>query len=372
MKILINNEMVDFNDDLFVNDGKISFTVGSKIKINEKAKYIVPGFIDQHIHGAGTADTMDNNEEAIEIFAKTLPKEGTTSFLATTMTYDLGIVKEVISKLKNHERKNDEARIVGVHMEGPFISPNYIGAQNPVYQQDPNAQVFELINSEDMIKVVTYAPELDDNFELTKYLSARNIVASVGHSGASCDVVNEAIKYGLNNFTHFHNASSGHHHREPGVVTSGLMNRDAKVELIVDGIHVNKDTVKAVYNIKGYENIILITDSMRAKGAADGEYDLGGQTVYKKGMEARLKSGVLAGSVLEMNMAIKNMVEFTGCNVKEAFMMASYNVAKHLNLDTKGLIKEGYDFDVTVLDENFNVLQTFVAGEEAYTNEEGA
>ncbi len=372
MKILINNEMVNYNEDLFVNKGKISFTDGEKIKISEKAKYIVPGFIDQHIHGAGTADTMDNSELAIKTFAKTLPKEGTTSFLPTTMTYDLGVVKEVIGKLKKHPHSQDEANIVGVHMEGPFISPSYIGAQNPVYQQDPNAHVFELVNTEKMIKVVTYAPELDENFELTKYLSTNNIIASVGHSGASCSLVNEAIKYGLNNFTHFHNASSGHHHREPGVVTSGLMNRDVKVELIVDGIHVNKDTVKAVYNIKGFENIILITDSMRAKGAVDGEYDLGGQTVYKKGMEARLESGVLAGSVLEMNIGIKNMVEFTGCDAREAFMMASYNVAKHLNLETKGLIKEGYDFDVTVLDENFNVLQTFVAGEEAYNNEEGA
>ncbi len=372
MKILVNNEMVDFSDNLFVNDGKISFIDGTKIKINDQAKYIVPGFIDQHIHGAGSADTMDNDELAIKTFAKTLPKEGTTSFLPTTMTYDLGVVKEVISKLKNHVRNQDEASIVGVHMEGPFISPNYIGAQNPIYQQDPNAQIFELVNDQEMIKVVTYAPELDDNFELTKYLSANNIVASVGHSGASCALVNEAIEHGLNNFTHFHNASSGHHHRKPGVVTSGLMNRDVKVELIVDGIHVNKDTVKAVYNIKGYENIILITDSMRAKGAVDGEYDLGGQTVYKKGMEARLESGVLAGSVLEMNIGIKNMVEFSGCSAKEAFMMASYNVAKHLDLKTKGLIKEGYDFDVTVLDENFNVLQTFVAGEEAYNNEKGA
>ncbi len=370
MKILKQDKLVDYTQPIFIHNGKVSFEEGTEVKINANAKYIVPGFIDQHIHGAGGADTMDNSEEAIAKFAMTLPKEGTTSFLPTTMTYDLGVVKEVLTKINDHQLGEKEANIVGVHMEGPFISPDFIGAQNPVYQQDPNAEMFKLVNELDLIKVVTYAPELDDNFALTEYLSSKNIVASVGHSGASAAQVNEAIEHGLNNFTHFHNASTGHHHREPGVVTSGLMNKDVKVELIVDGIHVHPDVIKAVYQIKGYENVIIITDAMRAKGEPDGEYDLGGQSVFKKGPEARLASGVLAGSVLEMNDAVRNMVEFTGCSPEEAFKMASLNVAEHLNLDTKGKIETGYDFDITVLDENYNVLQTFVAGKEVY-NEQG-
>ncbi len=370
MKILKDNELIEFNENIYVNNGKISFATGEKVIINPNAKYIVPGFIDQHIHGGGGADTMDNSDEALTKFAQTLPKEGTTSFLPTTMTYDLGVVKEVLAKIKKHVAGETEANIVGVHMEGPFISTDFIGAQNPVYQQDPNVEIFKLVNEENLIKVVTYAPELDENYELTKYLSKNNIVASVGHSGASTAVVNEAISHGLNNYTHFHNASTGHHHREPGVVTSGLMNKEVKVELIVDGIHVHPDVIKAVYKIKGYENVIIITDAMRAKGEPDGEYDLGGQVVIKKGNEARLDTGVLAGSVLEMNVAVKNMVKFSGCLPEEAFKMASYNVAKHLNLTTKGQITEGYDFDITVLDENYNVLQTFVSGKEAY-NEKG-
>ncbi len=371
MKILLNNEMQEFNGQLFVKDKQISLTDGQAIDIDQRAAYIVPGFIDQHIHGAGTADTMDNTDEALTKFASTLPKEGTTAFLPTTMTYDLGVVKEVIAKVDEHKHAANEALMVGIHMEGPFISPDYMGAQNPIYQQDPNVAMFDLVDERRLTKVVTYAPELDEDYAFTRHMRDLGVVASVAHSGATCNQINEAIANGMNNFTHFHNATTGHHHREPGVVTSGLMNRDIKVELIVDGIHLHPDTVKAVYNIKGYENIILVTDSMRAKGAKDGEYDLGGQTVYKNGMEARLASGVLAGSVLEMNYAIKNMVEFTGCSEQEAFMMASYNVAKHLKLAKKGLIAEGYDFDVTVLDENFNVLQTFVAGEEAF-NEKGA
>lgn len=371
MKILLNNEMQDFNGKLYIKDQQISFDEGKAVAIDSRAAYIVPGFIDQHIHGAGTFDTMDNSEEALATFARTLPKEGTTAFLPTTMTFDLGVIKEVIGKVKAHELTIGEAQMMGIHMEGPFISPDYMGAQNPIYQQDPNVGIFDLLDADRLTKVITYAPELDKDFAFTKHMRDLGIVASVAHSGASCGLINEAIKHGLNNFTHFHNATSGHHHREPGVVTSGLMNRDIKVELIVDGIHLHPDTVNAVYQIKGHENIILVTDSMRAKGASDGEYDLGGQIVHKRGMEARLASGVLAGSVLEMNIAIKNMIEFTNCQASEAFQMASYNVAQQLNLANKGLIAQGYDFDVTVLDENFNVLQTFVAGEEAYS-EKGA
>lgn len=370
MKILKNNELVEMNDSLYVKDGKISFTEGTKVNIAENAKYVVPGFIDQHIHGAGVADTMDNTDEALKTFASTLPKEGTTSFLATTMTFDLGIIKEVLDKIRDHKNDGTEANIVGVHLEGPFISPKFMGAQNKLYQQDPNARILAMLNEDKLIKIVTYAPELDDDFEFTEYCRDNGIIASVAHSGASCGCVNKAIEHGLSNFTHFHNATTGHNHREPGVVTSGLSNKDVPVEMIVDGIHLHPDTVKMVYNVKGYENVILVTDSMRAKGAVDGEYDLGGQTVYKRGMEARLANGTLAGSVLEMNYAIKNMIEFSGCTPEEAFKMASYNVAKHLKLDSKGSIKEGYDFDITVLDENYNVVQTFVNGKEVY-NERG-
>ena len=134
------------------------------------------------------------------------------------------------------------------------------------------------------------------------------------------------------------------------------------VELIVDGIHLDPDLVKTTYKVKGGENIILITDSMRAKGCSDGSYDLGGQEVIKIGSEARLEDGTLAGSVLEMNVAIKNMINFSGCQIEEAFLMASHNPAKYLGLNNKGLLKEGFDFDVTCLDEDFNVIQTYVGG----------
>ena len=366
MQILINHELIKFEDNLYVDNKKISFKEGKKVSVNKKVKYIVPGFLDQHIHGAGGVDTMDGSRESMDVMSNILVKEGTTGFLATTMTYDLNIVQDIVDNVKIMMNEVQGAKINGIHLEGPFISEKHIGAQNPNYVETPSVDKLKKINKSNLIKVVTYAPEEDVDFEFTKYLKQNKIVASIGHSDASCDCVNEAIESGLNSFTHFHNASTGHHHRNPGVVSSGLMNKEVNVELIVDGIHLNPTVVKLIYNIKGYENITLITDAMRAKSMNDGEYDLGGQKVYKKGREARLSDGTLAGSVLKMNEAVKNMISFSGCKVVEGFEMASYNVAKLLKLENIGEIKSGFDFNITMLDENFEIISTYVEGEKIY------
>lgn len=367
MKILKNNKLEDFKT-IYNNNGKISFTQGKNIDISKNAAYVVPGFIDQHIHGAMGYDIMDNTHKSIIEISKVITSEGTTSFLPTTMTYDLDTLKEVIQKVyETMEKDKSVANIIGVHLEGPFLEKDYIGAQNPKYIEIPKIEYLNKIDPNGCVKLITYAVEHDKDFEFTKELKKRKINASVGHSGATCDCVLEAIKNGVNNFTHFHNAMSKHDHRTPGVVTAGLIDKtNAKKELIVDGIHVHPVVVKSVYEIQGNENIVLITDAMRAKAMKDGEYELGGQKVIKKGQEARLANGTLAGSVLCMNIAVKNYYNFTNCKLEEAFKAASYNVAKHYELKTKGMITDGYDFDITVLDENFNVLQTFIKGIEVY------
>ena len=368
MKILINKNFEEYNDNLYINNKKISFQNGEKIKVDKRVKYIVPGFIDQHIHGGYGYDIMDNNIENYLQLKNNLPKEGTTGFLATTMTYDMNIIKEIIEKI--NEIKDEKGSIIyGIHLEGPYISKEFIGAQNPKYLKKPNIKEFEGINKTKLIKLVTYAPEEDDNLLFTKYLLKNKIIPSVGHSNAKVFEVNSAINEGLKNFTHFHNASSPHHHRHPGVVTSGLANRNINVELIVDGIHLHPDVVKMVYEIKGFENITLITDAMRAKAMDDGVYDLGGQKVNKIKNEARLEDGTLAGSVLKMNEAIKNMIDFTSCPINEAFLMASFNPAKLLGLKNVGLIKEDYDFNITMLDENFDVITTYINGEVVFNKE---
>lgn len=359
MQILKGFEFEAFAQDLKNNNGKISFTEGSEIEFDSRGKYIVPGFIDQHIHGAGNIDTMDN--EGIDKVSEVLLREGTTSFLPTTMTYDLDVVKEIIDTLANY-RGDSGANILGVHVEGPFIEGvKFIGAQNKQYVRKPNREDLSRLNETNFVKMVTYAPELDDDFEMTEYMREHKIVGSIGHSGATMSEAEAAIEHGACCFTHLHNACTGHHHREPGIVSAALANPEV-AELIVDGIHIHPDSVRMTYKVKGSDGIILITDAMRAKGMEDGEYDLGGQVVYKNGNEARLGNGALAGSVLVMNQAVKNMHEFSRCSLAEAVKMASYNPAQNLGIANKGLIKDGYDFDITVLDEDLNVVETYVNG----------
>ncbi len=359
MQILKGFEFEEFKGDLKSSKGKISFTEGEVIDFDKRGKYIVPGFIDQHIHGAGNIDTMDN--KGISAVSEILLREGTTSFLPTTMTYDLDVVKEIIDTLAKYDGDTG-ANILGVHVEGPFIEGvKFIGAQNKQYVRTPNRDDLANLNQTNFVKMVTYAPELDADFEMTEYMKDHNIVGSIGHSGATMSEAEAAIAHGACCFTHLHNACTGHHHREPGIVSAALANKEV-AELIVDGVHIHPDAVRMTYNVKGSDGIILITDAMRAKGMDDGEYDLGGQTVYKKGIEARLENGALAGSVLLMNQAVKNMHKFSRCSLADAVKMASYNPAQNLGIENKGLIKAGYDFDITVLDENLEVIETYVNG----------
>lgn len=359
MKILLNNQFKDYKQQMYNNNGKISFVNGEEVEFDRRGIYIVPGFIDQHIHGAGNIDTMDNDN--IKQFTEILLREGTTSFLPTTMTYNLENVKKIIDNLANYERTSG-ANILGVHVEGPFIDgKDYIGAQNRNFVHIPSKQQLELLNQTNFVKMVTYAPELDHDLEMTKYMVENNIVGSIGHSGASMAEAEHALLNGAKCFTHLHNASTGHHHRSPGVVSAAFAN-DQVAELIVDGIHIHPDAVRMTYKIKGRDGIILITDAMRAKGMEDGIYDLGGQPVTKCGGEARLENGSLAGSVLLMNEAVRNMVKFSRCSLEEAIQMATYNPAKNIGILNKGIIKENFDFDITVLDEDLNVVEVYVNG----------
>lgn len=366
MEILREFNFIPYENNLFSNHGKISFESGELLDIPENGYYIVPGFIDLHIHGCSGCDTMDATEKSLLTICRDLPKEGTTGFLPTTMTCSISDIKQAIDNVIDVNNVEAGAEIYGLHLEGPFISEQFIGAQNPEFVHIPDNKLFDQLNDQHIIKMVTYAPEKDIDYIFTKHLVSKGVIPSVGHSNATCSQVNDAISFGLKNFTHFHNAASGHHHRQPGVVTSGLSNKNVNVELIVDGIHLHPDVVKMIYEVKGWRNITLITDAMRAKGMPNGNYDLGGQNVIKRGNEARLASGVLAGSVLEMNNAVKNMYEFSDCPLNEAFLMASFNPAQLLGLNNVGLISNGYDCNITVLDKDFNVVATYIEGKKVY------
>lgn len=308
MKCLINGKIILKNQILenkvLVFDEKIIDIADSVPKdcevIDADGKYISPGLIDIHIHGNMGKDTMDSTDESIETISKSIMRHGVTSFLPTTMTMDKEHVYdalEVIKKAQN--RKLEGAQVLGAHLEGPFINENYKGAQNEKFIINSK---YEFIKEyKDVIKVITYAPEKDIDFDFTREIKrCTDIVLSIGHSNANYDQAKEAINLGVTNITHMFNAMTGLNHRDPGVVGAALTT-NVYSELIADTIHINKDLFQFILNNKGKERLILITDSIEAGGLEDGNYSLGGQKVIVKGNEARLENGALAGSVLSLN-----------------------------------------------------------------------
>ncbi|MBQ4268562.1 MAG: N-acetylglucosamine-6-phosphate deacetylase [Clostridia bacterium] len=343
---------------------------GDAIELPEDA-IVIPGFVDEHIHGAGGSDAMDGTVNDLKIIAETVAAEGTTSFLATTMTQSKENILKAMAAVKEYRAANPEtgARVAGIHLEGPFIAAGYKGAQPLEYVAAPDIATFDEYNaaSGNAIKIVTMAPEVEGADQLIRHLAANGIVASIGHSGAKCADVQKAIVAGAKNVTHTYNAQSALHHREIGVVGSAMLFDELNAELIADTIHVSVPAIKLLVKNKPLNKFTLITDAMRAKGIPDGVSELGGQTVYVKNGEARLADGTLAGSVLRMNRAVQNMVEKVGVPFTQAVDYATINPATAIGMqDEIGSIKVGKRADFTVLNANYDVLYTIRDGKIVY------
>lgn len=328
---------------------------------------ILPGFIDIHIHGGYGEDVMDGSYKGLKHLSEQLLSEGTTAFLATTMTQsDSNIEKALknVSEYKEKQQKDQSAEIIGIHLEGPFISEYKVGAQNPKYVQRPSVDKINHFQklSNKQIKIITFAPEVENALPTLDMLHD-NIIFSIGHTAADFEQVNKATKHGARHITHLYNAGTSFHHREPGVFGAAWTNENLKTELIVDGVHSHPTSVKIAYKMKGKEHFYLITDAMRAKGKSDGEYDLGGQSVIVKGKEARLKTGSLAGSILKMNEGLQNLIYFTEDTLDNLWRVASLNQAKSLGIDEyKGSIKVGKEADIVIVDDEINVKVTIKSG----------
>ena len=335
-----------------------------EIELPENA-VVLPGFIDEHIHGAGGSDAMDGNTKDLAIIAETVAKEGTTSFLATTMTQSKENILKAMRAVKEYREAAGEqgARIAGVHLEGPFIAAAHKGAQPLEYVAAPDAKTFDEYNAAcgNAIKIITLAPETDGALDFIRHIVAQGTVVSIGHTGAKYAEVKAAMEAGATNVTHTYNAQSPLHHREIGVVGSALLLEELYCELICDTIHVSVPAMQLLVKNKRADKLALITDAMRAKGLADGVSELGGQTVYVKGGEARLADGTLAGSVLRMNRALQNMVEKVGVPLTQA---VDYCTLKMEN--EAGSIAEGKRADFAVLNDKFDVLYTVRDGKIIY------
>lgn len=348
-------------------DQKIS-DIGSMEDFNEqsddelidvKGKMIIPGFIDVHSHGGYGTDNMDADPQKINEMVDEFLNEGITSYFATTMTQTPENIEAALKAIAEAMKIND--RILGVHVEGPFINVEYKGAQSADHIIPADVELMKKWQelSGNAIRLVTYAPEHDNVKPFEDYCEEQGIVLSAGHSAALYDELKESK---ATHITHLFNGQRGLHHREPGVAGFGLLEDGVMVEMIVDGHHINPRMVDFAYRTKGAEGIVLITDSMRAKGLPDGESELGGQKVIVKDATARLENGSLAGSALTFIDGFRNMIEYTNCSIEEAVIMSSTNQAKEFNLDSKGLLKADYDADFLVLDNDLNLEQTIYGG----------
>lgn len=356
----IENGFIRFSEQITeVADMKFYKEQPDEEVIDAHGRIVIPGMIDIHIHGGHGVDVMDADPEKLLFLSEKLILEGVTSFFATTITQDHDEITDALKSVKIAKEKG--ATIEGVHLEGPFISEKRAGAQPLEYITAPDIGQFLAWHeaSGELIKLVTYAPEKPGAKEFEQVMLERGIVPSVGHS----DAVREELKNSAaSHATHLYNGMRGLHHREAGVAGHALLTKGLQVEVIADGIHITPDMVDLAFRLKGPEGISVISDAMRAKGMPAGEYELGGQKVWMKDGQARLENGSLAGSVLRMDEAFRNIITFTGCSISDAVQMTSGNQAREFGLDQKGMLAPGKDADVVIMNKQLEVEKTFRLG----------
>ncbi|GAB3062372.1 N-acetylglucosamine-6-phosphate deacetylase [Virgibacillus ainsalahensis] len=358
-------DIVEMKDNEKYTDGDIEV-------IDAKGLHAIPGFIDGHIHGANGADVMDATEAALDSMTSVLPREGTTSFLATTITQSPENIEKALSNIAAYKNKSGQAEIIGVHLEGPFVEKKRAGAQPLDYIIEPDIGLFEKWQqlSGNSIKTITMAPEYDGEGDFIKKLVASGVNVSAGHTDTNFAGMKKAVSHGVRQVTHLCNAMSGIHHRDIGVVGAAFQLEELRAELIADGVHVEQEMLQLIYHNIGAERLILITDAMRAKCLSMGDFELGGQPVKVTEDRAMLEDGTLAGSILKMNEGARKMLQLTGVSMQDIIKMASINPAKQIGMfETKGSISVGKDADVLLIDEKLNIKYTICRGVVAYKGE---
>ena len=353
-----------------IEDGKIkSFSKEEPENYEDLGEIIAPGLVDTHIHGYGGKDIMDCKKGYLNEISKGILECGVTSFLPTTLTDSTEKLNEACKVIGEEYESVEGAKVRGIFLEGPFFTEKYKGAQNPSYMSDPEIEKLKKWKdlSKGLVNKIAIAPEREGAIDFIKKANSMGVRVALGHSDASYEEAVRAVEAGANIFVHVYNGMSGLHHRKPGMV-GAAMNTDSYGELICDGHHVNPAAANVLMNAKGRDKVALITDCMSAGGMPEGDYKLGEFPVIVKDGTARLKdSGNLAGSILRLKEAIKNVVEWEIADVFEAIQMASLVPAKSVGIDNVcGKLHEGYDADFIVLDENLDLKATFLNGERVF------
>ncbi len=340
--------------------------LGNEDFIDALGKIAMPGFIDIHTHGSCGIDFMDANKDDYKTIEKAFYSEGITSFLATTLTADFDSLSKVCKTVASV--KDEIPSLAGIHFEGPYINEKYKGAQNAEYIRNPNIEEFnklvELSNNN--VRYISMAPEKEGALEFIKNARKKGVVVSAGHTDATFNDMKNAINAGLTNTTHTHNAMSGHHHRNPGVVTAAMFFDSLYTELICDGIHVCENTLKTFYKIVGPERFIIITDALQAKHSDKKEFKLFGLDCIKKDGAAYLTTGPLAGSLLKMDQGLRNVKKFTNASLIDLAKISSRNAAKSIGLLDRGELTEGNLADIVLLSDDLKVDSVYKLGRRVY------
>ena len=355
---------------ILVDNGRIRrvFAAGEELpkaseKFNAAGQMVVPGFIDMHFHGAMGYETTTDDPKAMTAIGKAKILEGVTDCCPTTLTLSEERLAKSLEYIEAYRQNPSGADVIGTHLEGPYVNPECLGAQNPAYQRNPDIAEIRRLHAVSPVSLITYAIELPGALAFTEDLLDMGILPSCGHTNATTAQFNDGCLRGLRRLTHFCNQMTKLHHREIGMVGTGLRNPEVYLEMICDKIHLCPDMIDLVFRTKNLDHIILITDAMEASHLQAGKYQLGGLDVIVKDGAARLASnGALAGSILEMNNALKNVYEVTGLPLQDIIRTTSLNQAQELGIRDLGRIEAGFRANLTVLDDSFKVTQVFLRG----------
>ncbi len=337
---------------------------GAADTLDASGCYVIPGLIDVHFHGAMGHDFCDASDEGISVIAAYEASRGVTSICPTTMTLPEERLAPIVASVAAHDAAAGEAGIVGINMEGPYIAPDKVGAQNPAYVRSASVEEFGRLQQQakGLIKLVDVAPEEPGNLEFIRQVS-HDVRVSVAHTCTGYDDACAAFDAGARHMTHLFNAMPSLHHREPGPIAAGAERNDVTAEIIADGVHIHPAMVRLAFALFGDDRMILISDSLRACGLGDGEYELGGQQFFVKGNRATIANGSLAGSVSDVMACMRTAVRTMGIPLTSAVKAATVNPARALGLDGKlGAIAPGYQADAVVLDRDLNIKHVVLRG----------
>ncbi|UQS82216.1 N-acetylglucosamine-6-phosphate deacetylase [Bombilactobacillus folatiphilus] len=334
-------------------------------------QWIAPGLIDTHIHGIAGHDVMDNDSEGLNEMSEALLRCGVTSWMPTTITGSKQQLQDICATIAASQEQLTGAKVAGINFEGPFFTPEHKGAQNPKYFMDPDPEIFYDWQdaAQGLLRQITIAPERHGAVEFTEAISKTGVVVALGHSSATFEQAKACVEAGATTFTHTYNGMSGLSHREPGMVGAAMSLSEVNDELICDGHHVYPNAVKILLNQKGSEHIILVTDCMSAGLMPDGNYMLGELPVVVADGTARLQDGDhnLAGSILKLNDAIKNLVDWNLVTPQDAIEMATDTPARSIGIDDKaGAILPEHPADFIVLNPKMELQATYLNGQQRY------